>query len=284
MSTLIISYKTHDQPSVATSLFSQLSSQLTDSKVVGVSTILNSNIVSEVNGARALLVIIGASWSQGGWLNNPQDDDTIALQTALNNPNVSVVPIIVDNASLPADLPASFNALKNLPNFQISSANTIAGSQQIVSALQTAQSRPASPAPSPSPSFNNPYQQQQQTAYQQPNPSPYFQQPQPPSSVMVAPPQNVYIQQQATGGNSMTGCLVALVEFVAGWFGFLGIGHMITGNFGMGCMTMIGFWIYLVVSFVVIAVTGGLGLVVCGPLTFIILVGSAFSAYSNAMK
>lgn len=284
MSTLIISYKTHDQPSVASSLFSQLSSQLADTKVIGVSTILNNNIVSEINGARALLVVIGANWAQGGWLNNPQDDDTIAIQTALSNPNVSVVPIYVDNASLPSDLPAAFNELKNMPNFQISSANTTAGSQQIVSALQSAKPRTVSSTPSASSGFNNPYQQQAQTTYQQPNQSPYFQQPQPPSSVMITPPQQVYVQQQSTGGNSMIGCLVAIVEFAAGWFGFLGIGHMITGNFGTGCMTMLSFWIYIAVSAVVIALTGGLGLVICGPLTLIILFGSAFSAYSNAMK
>lgn len=282
MSTLIISYKQHDQPSVATSLFTQLSAQLPHSKVVGVSTLLNSLIANEVNSARALLIVMGHNWAQGDWLNNPTDDDTLAIQTALNNKNVSVVPILVDGVAVPTDLPEPFSALRYLPNFQISSFDVIAGSQKIVMALQASQGQkqvPSSPFGASNPaSFSNPYQ----TAYQQPSPA-SFQTPQPPSSVVLAQPQTVYVAHQSSGSPAL-GCLAAIIEFAAGWFGFLGIGHMIGGEFGTGCMTMIGFWVYLMIAVFVVAVTGGLGIFVCGPLTILIILASAFSAYSSATK
>lgn len=68
MTQLIISYKSHDQASVAATLFTQLSSRLTEYDVTGVSSLANSAIVSEVNSARALLVIIGRNWADGEWL------------------------------------------------------------------------------------------------------------------------------------------------------------------------------------------------------------------------
>ena len=277
MSTLIISYKTHDQPSVATSLFSQLKSQLPQSKVIGVSTLLNSAIVSEVNAARALLVVIGHNWAEGDWLSSPQDDDTLALQTALNNKSVSVIPILVDGATIPADLPDSFADLRNLPSFHVSSFNTNAGSQEIVSAFQSA----STSAPSGFASDNFGGQNSAQTTYQQPYQTP-FQTPQPPSA--VAPFQQqvymTYTQPQSTTDPN----LVLVVELIGGFFGFLGIGHMLAGEVGLGIMLLIGWWIYSAFVWIVVLLTLGLAGCVFGPINLVAVIFSALMARNTVLR
>lgn len=277
MSTLIISYKTHDQPSVATSVFSRLKAELPQSKIIGVSTLLNSAIVSEVNAARALLIVIGHNWAQGDWLNNPQDDDTLAIQTALNNKNVSVIPILVDGATIPSDLSGSFATLRNLPNFQLSSFNTSAGSQEIVNAFQSA----STPAISGFTSDNFGGQNSAQTAYQQPYQTP-FQTPQPPSAVAPFQQQGymTYTQPQSTTDPN----LVLVVELVGGFFGFLGIGHMLAGEVGLGIMLLIGWWIYSAFVWVVVILTLGLAGCLFGPINIVAVIFSALMARNTVLR
>lgn len=65
------------------------------------------------------------------------------------------------------------------------------------------------------------------------------------------------------------------VEFIGGLFGFMGIGWMISGHFGMGVVLLLGWWTWVVVMIVVSALTGGIALCIQIPLQFIIPLLSA---------
>lgn len=288
MTQLIISYKAHDQASVAATLFTQLSSILTEYDVTGVSSLANSAIVSEVNSARALLIIIGRNWADGEWLQDSADDDTIAIQAALQNKEVSTVPILVDGAQFPENLPFEFADLKNRPSFKLSSFNISTTAQEIATALQAVQTKPPTSAPSPAPSgFSAPaYGGAPQTAYQQPFQS-AFQTPQPPSSVVPVQSQQGYYPAQQNYVQQSSGTdpnLVMVVEILAGFFGFLGIGHMLAGEIGMGLMLLIGWWVYNFIAFIFIALTVGLGACIIIPINIGAIIFSGIMARNTAQR
>ncbi len=55
--------------------------------------------------------------------------------------------------------------------------------------------------------------------------------------------------------------MAALLEVLFGLFGFLGVGWIYAGHVGRGFLTMVGFWLFLILFIVLGTVT--LGLVLC---------------------
>lgn len=73
--------------------------------------------------------------------------------------------------------------------------------------------------------------------------------------------------------------LSAVLEFVPGLFGFLGIGHIYNGNFGKGIIFLVGYWIFLAVELLLMFVLIGFLLL---PVNLIIIFISAYLAYNDA--
>jgi TIR domain-containing protein len=71
---------------------------------------------------KAVLVMIGPQWVgardvDGNWrLENPADLVRIEIETALQNPRLRVIPVLINNAPMPgvAELPLSLRALRDL--------------------------------------------------------------------------------------------------------------------------------------------------------------------------
>ena len=86
--------------------------------------------------------------------------------------------------------------------------------------------------------------------------------------------------------------LLAAIEILAGLFGFLGVGHMASGNFRRGIILLLGYWVFGAIEVAVLLLgtifTLGIGLIVLVPLAVIIWVGvpvaSGYSLYKAAEK
>jgi len=90
--------------------------------------------------------------------------------------------------------------------------------------------------------------------------------------------------------------IAALFEFFPGLIGFLGIGHMFNGNFALGLIVLVSYWIllfieaaiFLIIIPIIAVVTLGVGLIfyILAPVALIfnliILITSSFLAHYNA--
>lgn len=57
-----------------------------------------------------------------------------------------------------------------------------------------------------------------------------------------------------------------IIEILAGFFGFLGIGYLYAGNTSGGILRLIGWWVVIAIGTVMSFVTLGLGFLCMGPL------------------
>ena len=78
--------------------------------------------------------------------------------------------------------------------------------------------------------------------------------------------------------------LVGIVEIVVGWFGFLGVGHILAGiveeRHGRvinGFLFMVCWWIVIGVLAAITAVSAGLGIICTGPVWLIVPLISGIS-------
>ena len=72
-----------------------------------------------------------------------------------------------------------------------------------------------------------------------------------------------------------------MAEAVAGWFGFLGVGHLMMGDSKTGMTMMIGWWIAIVVMLGAALGTLGSGLICIVPVWFVVPIISAFALASK---
>ncbi len=54
-----------------------------------------------------------------------------------------------------------------------------------------------------------------------------------------------------------------VVEMVGGWFGFLGLGYLLTGNIFAGIVSLVGWWIVLVITWSTVGALSALIVGVC---------------------
>lgn len=80
---------------------------------------------------------------------------------------------------------------------------------------------------------------------------------------------------QTPSNNNKT--VAVLAEIFGGWFGFLGIGHFIMGNSGLGIALLLGWWVAIAVMLGIALGTLGGGLLCVIPLWFLVPVVSGFS-------
>ena len=159
MTKFIISSKSHDKADVASELARELSQRLPDAEfingvqnIVGVEAKGATAIIHEVNQAMAVIIVIGNDWSYGDWLKNTQDYDTIAIQSAIQNDDVREVPVFVNNAQLPTDLPQEFAPLHDRLSFQLSALDVAKTADDIAQAIQQVLEMASdSPPPTPRP-------------------------------------------------------------------------------------------------------------------------------------
>jgi hypothetical protein len=70
---------------------------------------------------------------------------------------------------------------------------------------------------------------------------------------------------------------VVLLEVVAGWLGFLGVGHIVSRRVVRGVLLMASWWLGVLLGLTMVWATGGLGIVCFVPIW---LLGPIFSASS----
>lgn len=116
MSKTIISYRENDTAQQAKWLIEALQHYLGVENAIRTTKALAGSSVNAVEAlerglsdADALIVLIGSNWS-GIWFANPNNDDRIALNVALRE-RKRIIPVLVNSASLPANLPDDLAAL-----------------------------------------------------------------------------------------------------------------------------------------------------------------------------
>lgn len=71
-----------------------------------------------------------------------------------------------------------------------------------------------------------------------------------------------------------------IAEVVAGWFGFLGVGHFIIGNNALGLLLLIGWWAAIIVFIGVGLGTLGGALICILPVWFVVPIISALTIFA----
>jgi hypothetical protein len=71
-----------------------------------------------------------------------------------------------------------------------------------------------------------------------------------------------------------------IAEVVAGWFGFLGVGHLIIGNVALGLLLLIGWWAAIIVFIGVGLGTLGVALICILPVWFVVPIISALTIFA----
>lgn len=114
----IISVPSSDALAYAQRLEDQLLFDLPDAQIVlGVEKLIHPGddfveaIENGVKAADALLLLIGAQSSATNWLADPDNYNRIALETVLRE-RKRLVPILIEDALIPADIPEAFASLK----------------------------------------------------------------------------------------------------------------------------------------------------------------------------
>lgn len=125
MTRIFISYRRQDSPSTTGRIYDKLESVFGSDRVfrdlndIAAGQDFRAKIAQEVNQSDVLLVIIGPRWesitdNQGNRrLENPDDFVRIEVEEGLKNPQKIVIPILVENASMPRpeSLPKSLREL-----------------------------------------------------------------------------------------------------------------------------------------------------------------------------
>lgn len=71
--------------------------------------------------------------------------------------------------------------------------------------------------------------------------------------------------------------VAVIAEIFGGWFGFLGIGHFIMGNWGLGLALLIGWWVAIIITLGVLLGTFGASFICAAPIWFVVPIVSGFS-------
>lgn len=263
MTRVILSYRKFNAGDTARRLQPMLVSTFGAANIItGTESLVNFDpdtehaVIDTVMQADALLVIIDRDWLAGGWVNDYTDSDVVAINTALFEPSTEVIPLLLDGAPMPstAELPVNLDELARQKPVRISSATLYTDIRQVIQRIDPNAAMPVSnnqqfPVPPKQPYYN--YQQQ----------------------IPVA----TYQRSSSADPN-----LVFVVELIAAWFGFLGIGHMLSGNTGRGIASMVGWWIFGTVGFIIAAITV-VGLCIFIPAALVIPFWSAFEARNYAL-
>ncbi|NDJ61473.1 MAG: protein kinase [Chloroflexi bacterium] len=132
---VVISYRRDDTGAITSQIFDQLASVLGASNVVRDAdriadrTVTRLVIASDiVESYDAMVVVIGPQWAAGGALNNPKFHVRMEIEAALRRPDMVIIPLLVDGATLPRpeDLPASLQPLLAHNAFQLNSHAAVA--------------------------------------------------------------------------------------------------------------------------------------------------------------
>ena len=125
MARIFISYRRQDSPSMTGRIYDKLETTFGSDRVfrdiddIGAGQDFRAKIAQEVNQSDVLLVIIGPKWEnitdqQGNRrLDNPDDFVRLEVEEGLKNPKKIVIPVLVENASMPKPeaLPKSMREL-----------------------------------------------------------------------------------------------------------------------------------------------------------------------------
>lgn len=128
MSKLFISYRRVDSEDATGRIYDRLAERYGEDNVfkdvnsIRYSVDFREAVRTSILGSRVTLVVIGRGWlnaldEQGNRrLDNPADFVRIEIETALNAPNMAVIPVLVGRAAMPAadDLPPSLQQLAYL--------------------------------------------------------------------------------------------------------------------------------------------------------------------------
>ncbi|NJN92820.1 MAG: hypothetical protein HC875_01375 [Anaerolineales bacterium] len=94
------------------------------------------------------------------------------------------------------------------------------------------------------------------------------------SNTLPSPGLNHPLNQVKEKGKANTN-LAVIVELLAGWSGFLGVGHLVMGRSLIGLALLLGWWATLIIGAVVAVGTQGIALMCLGPIWFITPIVSA---------
>jgi hypothetical protein len=114
---IVISFRKNDERALAGRLQDTLGMDFGDGNVLeGVEKLIKPGddfldaIQDGIKASNALVVVIGAHWNDEAWLSNAHDYDRIAIETAIRE-RKKLIPILVNGATLPAELPEELKSL-----------------------------------------------------------------------------------------------------------------------------------------------------------------------------
>ncbi|MCI0709265.1 MAG: hypothetical protein L0154_03800 [Chloroflexi bacterium] len=264
---IILSYRKFSTGDTARRIQNILTAAFGPNNVIaGTESLINYNtegenvVIEAVMQADVLLVLIDRDWLSGDWAKDYTDSDVVALNTALFEPSTQVIPLLLDGAAMPstAELPVTLHELTRQRVIRISSTTLDADIGRLIQQFDPRANVP-----------NNPSYGGQQYGYAPPQPQAHIYQQQIPV---------VNYQRTTTADPNV----VFIVELIAAWFGFLGIGHILAGNIQRGVLSLIGWWIFATVGFVIAAITV-IGLCIFIPMALAIPFWSAFEARRYVM-
>ncbi len=117
MSGIFISYRRGDKPHAARSLAYRLRQEFAESEVfmdihsIGLGLDFKQKISQTLDQCQVMIALIGPNWDETDEqgrrrLEDPEDWIRQEIESALTRPGVRVIPLLVEGADLPSDLPA----------------------------------------------------------------------------------------------------------------------------------------------------------------------------------
>lgn len=196
---IFISYRRSDCLAQANGLHDGLVNRLPDAKIfMDVDSIpagvdFEEHIREAIDGCDIVLVLIGDNWmdarpgTETRRIDEPNDFVRLEIESALANPTVTTIPVLVEGAPMPeaATLPESIQRLARINAFELDDRRWKADLARITELLSGLKAKPAGTQP-PSPAMP-PSPQQPQTQVNQPPAAPPFGA-QPPQTYSPPPP------------------------------------------------------------------------------------------------
>lgn len=234
MSRLFIVYRQSDSGFLARQIADRLAGVFGASSLVTIAQDATSNprvrdeTIMLANSSALVMVLIGQQFAADARLQQSGDLVRMALEVAVNNANVPVLPVLVGGALMPNAqlLPPTIQALcyrgmssvRDLPYFEQDIQNLIIAVQRMVS---IAAAPPAAPVPVPSPR-------------------------------RVESPEQPIVLVRTSGNAGMAGCMMLPFRLVGQFLGF------IASLFGVVIRVMLSSVLSFVMGFVLLVVFGGL--------------------------
>lgn len=130
---MFISYRREDSGEVAGQVYNGLAALVGDDRIVrDVDRIADRTIAryvlakDVVDSVDVMLVLVNANWAGRSRsenftraIDNPKDAVRMQIEAGLRRDHILVIPVLIDNAALPPDLPEPLRPLRDLPAFQL---------------------------------------------------------------------------------------------------------------------------------------------------------------------